>query len=111
MSFFATPTKSIVSLRIRQARERAELSQDRLGILAGLEESSSSARISRYENGIHEPPMKFAKELARVLSVPVAFLYCDDDRLADIILSYSKMSEGNRRALSQLSDTLSQLEQ
>lgn len=91
---------STVARRLRQARERAGLPQDRLGVLAGLEESSSSARISRYESGIHEPPVKFAEELAKVLDVPVAFLYCSDDRLAEIILSYSTFSEAKRQMLS-----------
>jgi transcriptional regulator with XRE-family HTH domain len=82
--------------RLRQARLRANLPQDRLGVLAGLDEASSSARISRYEGAVHEPPVKFAKELAKVLGVPVAFLYCDDDRLAEIILAYSSLSEVQR---------------
>jgi len=95
--------------RLRQARLRADLPQDRLGVLAGLEESSSSARISRYEGAVHEPPAKFAKQLARVLGVPVAFLYCDDDRLADIMLSYSSMSEVQRQELLNISKRLSDL--
>jgi transcriptional regulator with XRE-family HTH domain len=101
--------RSTVGRRLRQARERAQLPQDRLGVLAGLEESSSSARISRYESGIHEPPAPFAQELARVLGVPVAYLYCDDDRLAEIILAYSAMSEAQRESLLTTSITLSKL--
>lgn len=90
---------STVGRRLRQARERAGLPQDRLGVLAGLEESSSSARISRYESGIHEPPLSFTESLARVLGVPAAYFYCKDDRLAEIILNYSDMSEAQRREL------------
>jgi transcriptional regulator with XRE-family HTH domain len=85
--------------RLRQARLRAELAQDQLGVLAGLEESSSSARISRYESGIHEPPVRFAEALAKVLGVSAAFFYCADDRLAEIILAYANMAESKRRAL------------
>lgn len=92
----STPT---VGRRLRQARERANLPQDRLGVLAGLEESSSSARISRYESGVHEPPLSFAESLAKVLGVPAAYFYCKDDRLAEIILSYAHMSEAQRQAL------------
>lgn len=90
---------STVGRRLRQARERVGLPQDRLGVLAGLEESSSSARISRYESGVHEPPLKFAEELAKVLGVPVAFLYCSDDLLAEIILAYSSIPEAKRQKL------------
>lgn len=86
--------------RLRQARTRANLPQDKLGVLAGLEESSSSARISRYESGIHEPPVRFAEALAKVLGISAAFFYCGDDRLAEVILLYSEMSEPKKRALS-----------
>lgn len=95
-------SKTVFGRRLRQARLRAGLPQDRLGVLAGLEESSSSARISRYESGVHEPPAKFAEQLARVLGVTVAFLYCADDRLAEIILSYTEMSESKRQKLADL---------
>lgn len=95
----AAPTSSTVGRRLRQARERAGLPQDRLGVLAGLEESSSSARISRYESGVHEPPLSFAESLAKVLGVPAAYFYCSDDRLAEIILAYADMPEVQRHAL------------
>ncbi|WP_156403730.1 MULTISPECIES: helix-turn-helix transcriptional regulator [unclassified Massilia] len=89
----------IFGLRLRQARQRRKLAQDELGVMAGLEESSSSARISRYESGIHEPPFQFVEALARVLDVSPAYFYCPDDRLADIILIYSGMSELKQQAL------------
>lgn len=95
----ALPSSSTVGRRLRQARERAGLPQDRLGVLAGLEESSSSARISRYESGVHEPPLSFAESLAKVLGVPAAYFYCSDDRLAEIILAYADMHEAQRRVL------------
>jgi transcriptional regulator with XRE-family HTH domain len=96
------PSKnSVVSRRLRQARLRHDLSQDRLGILAGLEESSSSARMSRYESGIHEPPHQFVEAVAKVLGVSAAYFYCADDRLADIIRIYSDLSEVRRAALHQ----------
>lgn len=43
--------------------------------------------------------MQFAEALAKVLGVSAAFFYCNDDRLADIILRYADMSETQRRAL------------
>lgn len=85
--------------RLRQARLRADLPQDRLGVLAGLEESSSSARISRYESGIHEPPVRFAEALAKVLGVSAAFFYCADDRLAEMIILYADLPEAKKRLM------------
>ncbi|MFD2365802.1 helix-turn-helix domain-containing protein [Pseudoduganella sp. GCM10020061] len=95
----SNPPPTVFGRRLRQARERHQLPQDVLGVLAGLEESSSSARISRYESGIHEPSHRFASSLAEVLRIPTAFLYCDDDGLAEIILGYSQLSEAGRHAL------------
>lgn len=96
------PPRSSISVfgrRLRQARQRVGLPQDKLGVLAGLEESSSSARISRYESGVHEPSVQFAEALAKVLGVSASFFYCGDDRLAEIILRYANMSETRRRGL------------
>jgi transcriptional regulator with XRE-family HTH domain len=93
------PSKSVLARRLRQARERAGLAQERLGQLAGLEESSSSARMSRYETGIHEPPQQFVQAVAKVLGLSPAFFYCNDDRLAEIIRIYSDASESKREVL------------
>lgn len=65
-------------------------------MLAGLEESSSSARMSRYESGIHEPPLQFIEAIAKVLGISPAYFYCSDDRLADIIRLYAELPEAKR---------------
>jgi transcriptional regulator with XRE-family HTH domain len=41
----------VFGTRLREARELAGIPQDKLGVMIGLDESSSSARISRYETG------------------------------------------------------------
>lgn len=70
-----------------------------LGVLDGLDESSSSAGISRYESGAHEPSLSFTESLAKVLRLPAAYFFCNDDRLAEIILAYADMSEAQRQVL------------
>ena len=82
--------------RLRAARERAALPQDRLGVLIGLDEGCSSARISRYETGTHEPPFAIAASLAKVLKIPVAYLYCLEDDLADLILDIGRLTRSKR---------------
>jgi len=72
------------------------LAQDKLGVLIGLDEGCSSARISRYETGVHAPPFDTARKLASVLGVSVAYLYCDDDWLADLILKIHRLDPGQR---------------
>ena len=90
---------TIFGRRLRQARKWAGLPQDRLGVAIGLDETTSSARISRYETGVHEPPIATARLLAMELGVPLAFLYCDDDDLAVALLNLAGMSTAERRRL------------
>lgn len=85
--------------RLRQARKWQGMPQDKLGVAIGLDETTSSARISRYETGVHEPPIATAELLAAELKVPLAFLYCVEDDLALIILKASQMSAADRRRL------------
>lgn len=61
------PCARCVGARLRQARERMGLPQDKLGVMIGLDEGSSSARISRYETGVHEPAFNIACKLAQAL--------------------------------------------
>ena len=86
-------------IRLRQARERVGLAQDKLGVMIGLDEGSSSARISRYETGVHQPPFETAHSLAQVLRVPVAFFYCEDDWMAETLLHVGKMNAAQREQL------------
>jgi len=101
MSKHTQSKNTVVSRRLRQARQSRDLPQDRLGVMAGLEESSSSARMSRYESGIHEPTYQFVEAIAKVLGISAAYFYCADDRLAEIIRIYSDLSETRRKALLQ----------
>ena len=73
--------------------------QDKLGVMIGLDESVASARISRYENGIHEPSVSTARALAEALQVPLGYLYCDDDRLAEIIMAVSELPPSDQEQL------------
>ena len=90
---------TIFGRRLRQARKWAGLPQDRLGVAIGLDETTSSARISRYETGVHEPPIATARLLAAELGGPLAFLYCDDEDLALALLNLAAMSCTERRRL------------
>lgn len=76
--------------RLKQARKDRGLSQKQLGILSGMDEFSASARMNQYEKGVHSPDFKTVKALAEVLKVPTAFLYCEEDDLAEQIASFSK---------------------
>ena len=100
MPRFSTP-KTLFGRRLREARLRTGIPQDQLGVLIGIDELTSSARISRYENGTHEPPFATATKLAQALGVPVTFLYCDDDDLARLVLAFGGLTPPQRQHLLQ----------
>ncbi|MDO9204214.1 helix-turn-helix domain-containing protein [Methylotenera sp.] len=82
-----------VAIRLRQARERAGLSQKKLGILAGIDEFSASPRINQYERGKHVPDVYMVERLARVLRIPAIYMYCENEIMAEIILEFNDLSE------------------
>lgn len=67
----------------------------------GLDELSASARISRYESGIHEPPVGTARLLDEALDAPLSYLYRDDDRVAKVMLAVDKLPPGDQDSLLQ----------
>ena len=91
--------------RLREARLQVGIPQDKLGVMIGLDESCSSARMSRYENGVHEPPFKTIEKIASALQVPIAYFFCEDDRLARIINCYQLTSEKNRQIIAEFVET------
>jgi len=90
---------SIVGNRLREARERAGISQKQLGIDAGIDSDVASARINQYEKGKHLPHLATAKQLAKVLGVPTPYLYAEDDALAAWILAYTRVSIAMRQSI------------
>jgi transcriptional regulator with XRE-family HTH domain len=96
-----TQSASVFGIRLREARKRSGLPQDRLGVAIGLDEGTASARISRYESGVHEPAHATAKMLAGVLGVPAAFFYAESDELAYVVRVWGEMSNDERMRLGQ----------
>jgi transcriptional regulator with XRE-family HTH domain len=83
--------------RLKEARVALGLSQKQLGIKAGLDEFVASTRINRYELGVHAPDYQMAVRLAHVLQIPVAYLYCDSDELAQMLLAFHRASKAARK--------------
>ncbi len=90
---------NLFARRLREARLEAAIPQDKLGVLIGLDESCSSARMSRYESGVHEPPFKTIEKIASALNIPTAYFFCEDDRLANIISCYQSASESQKQSI------------
>ena len=77
-------------------REDLGWSQEKIGVAIGIDESSSRARISRYELGVHEPPVPTARLIAQAMGAPLAYLYCEDDKVAGLLLELHKLGHAER---------------
>lgn len=103
-------TSTIIGQRLRERREMLGWSLERVGVAIGLDESSARARISRYELGVHMPPEPTTLQLAQVLSVPHAYLHCENNRLAEIILAASELpAHDQEHLLNSLKERLAQI--
>ena len=76
--------------RLRAARQSAGLTQEALGVAAGLDEFVASSRMNHYERAKHWPDYGFACRLAEVLNVPVAYFYAFKDEEAEILLAFHR---------------------
>ena len=65
----------------------------------GIEEATASARMNQYEQGKHLPDLKQAIRFAEALDVPLAYLFCVEDELADLLMQLYKLPEEQRRLL------------
>ena len=74
--------------RLKEAREAAGLSQKQLGIKAGIDEFSASARMNQYETGKHTPDFFTLQRIGKFLKVPTAYFYTTEDKLAKVIKIY-----------------------
>ena len=68
-------------------------------MLIGIDESSSRARISRYELDVHEPPVTTARLIADALKVPLAYLFCEDDDVADLLLQLHQLDAASAQQI------------
>lgn len=89
---------SILARRLKEARLRSGLTQERLGVLAGIDEYSASARMNQYERGKHSPHYEIMVRLAAVLNVSVTYFYAEDDQEAELLLVFAKLSRPLRDA-------------
>ncbi|KOR45018.1 DNA-binding protein [Xanthomonas oryzae] len=93
----------IFANRLRQARLAAGLTQEALGVAAGVSAEVARTRINRYEHGVNECDLRTAKRLAEALNMPLAALFAETDELADAIRALAKLSvEEQRKVVAEL---------
>ncbi len=73
------------TLRLKEARVAANLSQKDLGILIGIEPSSASGRMNHYEKGRHLPDIQTLKRLSEALDVPLSYFFCESEEMAELV--------------------------
>ena len=90
---------SVLARRLKEARIKAGLTQERLGILAGIDEFSASARMNQYERDKHVPDYQTVARLADVLNMPVAYFYADDDVCAEMLERFHALSAAEQQGV------------
>ncbi len=96
---------SIVATRLLERRELAGLSQEDLGVAAGMHKGNCGIQICQYETGTHMPKIDLMIRLAAALKVPLPYFYCQDPQLAVLILKFGTLgSEQRSRLLSLMAD-------
>ena len=93
------PTQTLFGRRLREERAKVGIAQDKLGVMIGLDEGCSSARMSRYETGAHEPTFRDVEKIAHALGISSAYFFCNDDLLAELVLDFEKLSPAQRQAV------------
>lgn len=89
-------TESPLCKRLKEARLSVNLSQKKLGIEAGMDQFSASARMNHYEMGRHTPDYSALKRIATVLNLPVAYFYAESDLLAEMIKAFHQLKEAEK---------------
>lgn len=91
---------STLTKRLKEARLRAGLSQEQLGIRIGLEPESASTRMNRYELGKRVPDLELVERIAAELKLPAAYFYAVEDDEAELLaLFYRLNKEGQKRVV------------
>lgn len=89
-----------------KAQGKGGLSQEKLGVSAGIAEESASARMNQYEQGKHLPDLGLATRLAEELDVPLAYLFCKENDLAALLLAAYAIPARKRKQLLAFAESL-----
>nr|WP_086940730.1 helix-turn-helix transcriptional regulator [Thaumasiovibrio occultus] len=90
-----------IPVRLKSARKAAGYTQQQLGMALGMEPNTASARMNQYEKGKHTPDYQTMKRIADELGVPVAYFYCDDELMAELINEIGKLDVQARQEILQ----------
>jgi transcriptional regulator with XRE-family HTH domain len=89
------------SIRLRAARKAAGMTQEALGVAAGIDEFSASARMNQYERGKHWPDYGTTCRIAKALKIDPAYFYAKSDVVAELLASWARVSPAVRKRVQQ----------
>ena len=100
---------SVLGERLKEARLKSGLSQEQLGLQAGLEVESASARMNRYERGTRVPGVELMERIGNVLGLPLTFFYAPSEEEARLIVLFHRMPQDDKGKLLQLAEELTKM--
>ncbi|MFW2160453.1 helix-turn-helix domain-containing protein [Acinetobacter beijerinckii] len=80
-------------------RKSNKITQEKLGLLIGLDEFVASTRINRYEKGVHIADPNTAERIAQVLDEPLSFFYAETEELAELNRIFYHLDLVNKQQL------------
>jgi transcriptional regulator with XRE-family HTH domain len=90
---------SVFGKRLKAARLEAGLSQEQLGLQAGIEVESASARMNRYERETRVPGVALVERIGAVLNLPVTYFYAAGDDEAALLVAFHRMPDNDKQRL------------
>jgi len=79
----------MIGKRLREARQKKEMTQKSLADELGIEGLGSASRIAGYEHDRNEPPVALTRAIAKILDVPEYYFYIlDDNEAAQLLYRY-----------------------
>ncbi|WP_087724551.1 helix-turn-helix domain-containing protein [Pandoraea sp. PE-S2T-3] len=90
---------SVFAKRLKEARKAAGLTQEKLGVLAGVDEMSASARMNQYERGKHAPDYSIVERIAGILNLPTTYFFAPDDSEAKLLVAYHRLDGDDKARL------------
>ena len=88
-----------IPVRLKEARNRANITQKNLGIRIGMEINSASARMNHYEKGRHTPDIDTLQRMADELGVPLNYFFCESESSAELACLIAKLDESEKLTL------------
>lgn len=76
----------MIPKRLSTRRKAAGISQEKLGLAAGIDQYTAKNRVCKYEAGTNEPKFKLVCEFAKVLNAPPCYFYIEEDEFAEAVL-------------------------